>query len=61
MHYPIAGVFFYWAWGKEYALTDVIPQAVLTFVIAMLAGWLFMKYWDAPIRKRLSAKYLAKK
>ena len=59
VHYPILLLFYYWAWGHHYGLMDVIPQAVAFFLATLIAAYLFMKYWDAPVRRHLAGRFLS--
>lgn len=58
MHYPICYIYFSWIRGGEKIrpLSETWPVALGIFVGSVVLSWLVMRYVDAPIRRRLSAR-----
>lgn len=58
VHYPFMYLFFAWVWNNGLSFAQAWPVAVLTVAGCLLLAWICMKFYDAPVRKYLSGKYL---
>ena len=56
IHYPIMYYFYAWIWGNNLAFSEVWPIAVAIFVGAIFLAYLFMRYYEIPIRRYLTKK-----
>ncbi len=54
IHYPSMYLFYAWVWKHEYSFGQVWHVAVLLFLGNIALAWLFLKYYDEPVRKYLS-------
>lgn len=51
-------LFYAWVWGAEVPWATSWPVAVGIVVFNVLLAWFLLKYYDEPLRKRLSQKSL---
>lgn len=58
IHYPFMYLMYAWAWRNGYGFDTVWPVALGIVVTVIVLAWLFLKYYDEPIRRRLSKKFL---
>lgn len=58
VHYPSMYLFYAWLWGKESVppFADVWPVAVALFVGNIGLAWLWLKWYDLPVRRWLQSK-----
>ncbi len=60
VHYPSLYLFFAWIWAEGFAVADVWWMCIPIFAFNIGLAYLLLKYYDEPVRRRLSAKYLKK-
>lgn len=54
VHYPSLYLFFAWIWGEGLAIADVWWMSIPIFVGNILLAYLLLKYYDEPLRRRLT-------
>lgn len=56
IHYPVMYLFYAWVWADAAArtFTAVWPVCVLLFCGIILMAWLAMRFYDIPVRRRLT-------
>lgn len=56
IHYPLMYLFYSWVWADAAArpFARVWPVCVAMFACIILLAWLVMRYYDTPLRRRLS-------
>lgn len=60
IHYPFMYLFFAWVWGEEPALSfaQAWPVAVLLFLGNIVLAYGVMRFYDVPLRRWLTKKFL---
>lgn len=63
VHYPFMYLFYWWLWSGEEKIpfSQAWPVAVLVVVASILVAWLCLRFYDIPLRKWLSSRFLPKK
>lgn len=63
VHYPFMYLFYAWLWGgsEKIPFEEAWPVALVVFFGNIVLAYLCLKYYDEPVRKWLSKKYLSKK
>lgn len=63
VHYPFMYLFYAWLWGgsEKIPFEEAWPVALVVFFGNIVLAYLCLKYYDEPVRKWLSKKYLIKK
>lgn len=63
IHYPFMYLFYAWAWKHDPALTfsETWPVALLLFFGNIALAYLVMKFYDIPVRRWLTNKYMPRK
>lgn len=63
VHYPFMYLFYAWLWGgsENIPFEEAWPVALVVFFGNIVLAYLCLKYYDEPVRKWLSKKYLSKK
>jgi peptidoglycan/LPS O-acetylase OafA/YrhL len=59
-HYPLIYIYTAWVSNNKVSLTDGLPVAVGTFVVAMGLAYACLKLYDEPVRRWLRNKVLAR-
>ena len=54
IHYPFMYMMYAWAWKNGYGFDKVWPVAAAIVVTVIPLAWLFMKYYDEPVRRYLT-------
>jgi len=57
-HYPLVYVFMAWVVNNEVPVGEAFPVAVLTFGASVLLGYLSLRFYDVPVRRWLSQRFL---
>ncbi len=57
IHYPFMYMMYAWAWKNDLGFKEVWPVAAAIVVTVILLSWLFLKYYDEPVRRLLSKKF----
>lgn len=60
IHYPVMYLFYAWVWEHGYRFGEVWPVCAVLFILIVLMAWAAMKFYDAPVRRWLSSRYLSK-
>ena len=58
IHYPAMYLFYSWVWGNGLGFEEVWPTCIGIFVGIITLAWLAMKYYDIPVRRRLTAGFI---
>lgn len=58
IHYPAMYLFYSWVWGNGLGIEEVWPTCIGIFVGIITLAWLAMKYYDIPVRRRLTAGFI---
>lgn len=61
VHYPFMYLFYAWVWSKELSFSQAWPMALVVFFGNILLAYLCLKFYDEPVRRCLTKKFLAKK
>ena len=56
IHYPFMYMMYAWAWKNGYGFDRVWPVAAAIVVTVILLAWLFLKYYDEPVRRYLTTR-----
>lgn len=57
-HFPILYVFYAWVTNNKINLEDSFGTASLVFAVCLLIAYVSLKFYDIPVRKWLSKKFL---
>lgn len=60
IHYPFMYLMYSWAWKNGYGVDRVWPVAAVIVVTVIILAWLFLKFYDQPLRQYLNKKLLKK-
>lgn len=60
IHYPFMYLMYSWAWKNSYGVDRVWPVAAVIVVTVIILAWLFLKFYDQPLRQYLNKKLLKK-
>ena len=55
VHYPVMYLFYAWVWTNGLVYTQVWPVCCGLLVLILLLAWASLRFYDRPIRSRLSA------
>lgn len=58
IHYPVLYLFFSYVWKHGLAFSQVWHIAVMLFIGFIVFAWLCLKFYDEPIRKWLSRRFV---
>lgn len=58
IHYPVLYLFYSWVWTNGLAFSQVWPVTVILFIGFVVCAWLCLKFYDEPIRKWLSRRFV---
>lgn len=58
VHYPLIYVYFAWVKNNELSFVESLPGAVALVVASLLLAVLCLKYYDRPLRRWLSERWL---
>ncbi len=58
IHYPSMYLFYSWVWKNGLAFYQVWPVAAGLFVGNIVLAYLFLKFYDKPVRKMLGRRFL---
>jgi peptidoglycan/LPS O-acetylase OafA/YrhL len=54
-------MYVFYAWlieGRHYHISEAAPQALLAIAVSLVLAWLCLKFYDIPLRRSLSARFL---
>ncbi|MDE7472922.1 MAG: acyltransferase [Muribaculaceae bacterium] len=58
IHYPFMYMFYAWVWSRGLSFSQVWPVAGAIIVTVIVLAWLFLRYYDEPVRRWLTARFL---
>ena len=58
VHYPVMYMFYAWVWSHGLSFADVWPVCAVLFVGIIVFAWLVMRFYDTPVRRALSRRFL---
>lgn len=58
IHYPVMYLFYSWVWSNGLTFSRVWPVCIGLFLIIILMAWAAMMFYDDPVRRRLSRRWL---
>ena len=58
IHYPIMYLFYAWVWAHGLSFSQVWPVCCCLFILIILTAWTALRFYDAPVRRYLSRKWL---
>ena len=58
IHYPFMYMFYAWVWSCGLSFSQVWPVAGAIIVTVIVLAWLFLRYYDEPVRRWLTARFL---
>lgn len=61
IHYPVMYLFYSWVWTNGLSFSDVWPVCIGLFALIIAMAWGAMKFYDEPVRKWLTARFIQKK
>lgn len=61
VHYPLMYLFYAWVWNNGITPGEAWPVCAGIFVTIILLAWAAMRWYDEPVRRWLSQKWLAGK
>lgn len=56
IHYPFMYLVYAWAWKNSYGFDQVWPVAAVLVPTVFILAWLFLKYYDIPVRSWLGRR-----
>ncbi len=59
-HYPAIYIFTAWAVNNKIPLSEAWPTALFVLIISILIAYASLKFYDVPVRKWMSKKWLTK-
>lgn len=57
-HFPFIYLFMAWVTNNQVSMTDAAPAAALVFVVTILVAYASFKWYDLPVRKWLTTKWM---
>ena len=60
-HYPLVYIYTAWAFNHQATLAEGLPYMLLTFVGAFALAYACLKFYDLPVRKWLTERFLKKR
>ena len=63
VHYPLMYLFYWWLWSgdEKIPFSQAWPVALLVIVASVVLAYLCLRFYDIPLRKWLTSKFLGKK
>lgn len=61
IHYPFMYLMYAWAWKNGYGFEKVWPVAAVIVITVIVLAWLFLKYYDEPVRRYLTRTLVDRK
>lgn len=61
IHYPFMYYFYAWIWNTHPTSSQIWPVTVVMVIGVIILAWLALKYYDEPVRKKLTARFLSQK
>lgn len=61
VHYPLMYLFYAWVWGEGLSFAQAWPMAAGVFAGSILLAYMALKYYDEPVRRRLTERVRRRK
>lgn len=61
VHYPVMYLFYAWVWTNGLVYTQVWPVCCGLLVLILILAWVSLRFYDRPVRSRLSAWLASRK
>lgn len=58
IHYPLMYLFYSWVWNNHITFNNAIPAMAAILVAIPLMAWAALKFYDEPVRRYLSRRWL---
>lgn len=58
IHYPVMYLFYAWVWNNGITLEEALPICAALFLGIIFIAWLALRFYDTPLRRYLSARFL---
>lgn len=58
IHYPVMYLFYAWVWNNGITLGEALPICAALFLGIIFMAWLALRFYDTPLRRYLSARFL---
>ena len=59
IHYPLMYLFYSWVWTNGISFDSAIPVMGCMLVAIPLLAWAALKFYDEPLRRRLTDRWLS--
>ena len=56
VHYPFMYLYYSWVWKNGLTFRESLPGVAAVFVVSILLAYLFLKVYDEPVRRWLTAR-----
>lgn len=60
-HYPIMYIYFSWLVQNDISIEQSYPYAIVLFFVCIAVAYIALRFYDIPVRKKLSKLFLARK
>ncbi|HFK5535098.1 TPA: acyltransferase family protein [Elizabethkingia anophelis] len=57
-HFPVLYVYYAWVVNNKVTLDQALPVGIGILISSIVVAWLLLKYYDIPVRKWLTQKYM---
>lgn len=61
IHYPVMYLFYAWVWNNGISFHEALPVCGMLLAGIILIAWAAMRFYDEPVRKALSRRFLGGK
>ncbi len=58
IHYPVMYLFYAWAWNNGITAVQALPVCIALFIGIILLAWGVLRWYDEPVRRYLSRRWL---
>lgn len=59
IHYPFIYIFSAYVVDHQLSITEAMPMGILVIVVSLLLAYIFLKWYDIPVRKWLTKKFIS--
>lgn len=60
VHYPFIYTYTAWVVAGKVSQRDGLPVAALVYAVSVALAWLLLKYYDEPLRRRLTRRFMGR-
>ncbi len=61
IHYPFMYYFYAWIWNTNPPASQIWPAAIAMVIAVIVIAWLALRFYDEPLRRKLTARFLSRK